>query len=274
MDFTQRNNFVRYHASMQKEYPNTAGKDGKTLLNELGHGIPPDLETILNNDNDEFTMIWQPDLTTDAQIQDIPFPESMIGEDGHYYGDITVTVVTDPILKDTEGSEYCQSDVEVLLQTYDSTRYWTLGAVGTPRLYRNSVRLVNPKNMLGRDLYSKSGLNTDYMEERTLIETAQKYQPIKKYHVNLEKLKSSCKKFAKSDRKWCLRVNALYRDVTIADREIDGEFEPVKATIIITIKDSMKKGVAYDECYRHLDTFNFEHSDIILHQDIHVDNEE
>lgn len=253
-------------------YPNTSGKDSRTLLKELGHGIPPDINSILNNDDDEFTMIWQPDLTNDAQIRDIPFPTSLVGEDGYFYGDITVTVVTDPILKTTEGNEYCQSDVEVLLQTYDRTRYYTLGAVGTSPRYRNSIRLVNPKNMLGKDLYSKRARTAEYMEEWTLIETAQKYQPIKKYHINLEQIRKGNLRFIESDRKWCLRINALYRDATIVDREFDGVFDPVKATIIITIKDPKKKGTVYSECYRHLSEHNFEHSDIVIRQDINIGN--
>ncbi|MGM9763010.1 MAG: S8 family peptidase [Candidatus Cryptobacteroides sp.] len=252
-------------------YPNVSGKDSKTLLNELGHGIPPDIDSILNNDNDEFTMIWQPDLSNDVQIRDIPFPVSLV-EDGHFYGDITVTVVTDPILKPTEGSEYCQSDVEVLLQTYDRTQYYTLGAVGTSPMYRNSIRLVNPKNMLAKDLYSQRAMKTEYMEERTLIETAQKYQPIKKYHINLEQIRKGNLQYIESDRKWCLRINALYRDATIADREFDGVFDSVKATVIITIRDPKKKGIVYTECYRHLSEHNFEHSDIVIRQDINVGN--
>lgn len=253
-------------------YPNTSGQDSDTLLKELGHGIPPSIESILNNDEDEFTMIWQPDLSNDAQIQDIPFPKSLVGENGHFYGEITVTVVTDPILKSTEGSEYCQSDVEVLLQTYDRTRYWTLGAVGTPRTFRNANRLVGQKNMLGKSLYSKRVRHSEYMEERTLIETAQKYQPIKKYHINLESLTKGNKGLVNSDRKWCLSIKTLYRDSTIADREYDGLLESVKATIIITIRDPKRGGVVYNECYRHLDAYNFEHSDIILHQEVMITN--
>ena len=253
-------------------YPNTSEQDSDTLLKELGHGIPPSIESILNNDEDEFTMIWQPDLSNDAQIQDIPFPESLVDEEGHFYGDITVTVVTDPILKSTEGSEYCQSDVEVLLQTYDRTRYWTLGAVGTPHTFRNANRLVDQKNMLSKGLYSRRLRHSEYMEERTLIKTAQKYQPIKKFHINLANLTKGNKELVDSGRKWCLSIKTLYRDSTVADREHDGLLENVKATIIITIRDPKRGGVVYNECYRHLDTHNFEHSDIILHQEVMVAN--
>lgn len=253
-------------------YPNMNGKDSNTLLKELGYGIPPDIDTILNNDDDEFTMIWQPDLSNDAQIRDIPFPPSLVDVNGYFYGDITVTLVTDPVLKSTEGSEYCQSDVEVLLQTYDRTQYYTLGAVGTPSCYRNSIRLVNPQNMLAKNLYSKK-TQKGGMDERFLIDAAQKYQPVKKYHVNLERIKKSNLRYLTSNRKWCLRVNALYRDAAMTDRDYNGILDPVKATIIITIKDPKKNGKVYSECYRHLSEYNFEHSDIVIQQNVKVNNE-
>lgn len=255
-------------------YPNTTGKDSSTLLKELGHGIPADLETMLNNNPDEFTMIWSPSLSdADAQIQDIPFPETMVTEDGFYYGDITVTVVTDPILKPSEGSEYCQSDVEVLLQTYDSTEYFVLGAVGTPSTYRNPERLVNPQNVLAKGHYKSQSFKSNDMSERSMIESNLKYQPVKKYHVNLEHMKPAERaKCLSQNRKWCLSVKALHRDSINADMSYDGVVEETKATIIITIRDLRGKGIAYEQCYRSLDAHNFSHSDIIIRQDITIEN--
>ena len=153
-------------------YPNLEGMRDKDVLKELGHGVPSDIHSILNNDLNEFTMIWQPEFSIgeDFQIQDFPFPSGMVTDNGYYYGDITVTIVTDPILKVSEGSEYCQSNVDVLLQTYDSTNFVFLGAAGTPRTYRNAERLKNPKNILARDNYCKSSFNCYHSDERTLIE--------------------------------------------------------------------------------------------------------
>lgn len=255
-------------------YPNTEGMDSNSLLKELGHGMPTDIDTILNNNPDEFTMVWHPSLKEgDIQIQDIPFPTSMVDEDNLFYGDITVTVVTDPVLKGTEGSEYCQSDVEVLLQTYDKIDYYILGAIGTSKTFRNDERLHNPKNVLAKGLYGKGSFKSSNREERTLIETAQKFQPIKKYHINLEKMTpSNRKKYLSKNRKWCLRINSLYRDATINQKEYDNITETVKATVIITIKDTRNKGVTYNECFASLDQHNFPHADIMVRQHIEVSN--
>lgn len=257
-------------------YNNTTGLDNSALLNEQGYGLPSDLNTMLNNDADEFTMIWQPSLNVgDAQIQDIPFPSSMVGEDGLLYGDITVTVVSDPILKASEGTEYCQSDVEVLLQTYDDINYVPLNAVGISSYYRNSERLVNPKNILAKELYSSKSWKSNNYQERTLIESEYKYQPVKKYHVNLEMMRpASRSNWLTSTKKWCLSVKARYRDAIVTDRDYDGVIEHTRATIIVTIRDQKHKGVAYRECYNSLGEHNFVHSDIVVQQRIEVVNEQ
>jgi hypothetical protein len=257
-------------------YQNTVGLDNSVLLNEQGYGLPSDLNTMLNNDADEFTMIWQPSLNVgDAQIQDVPFPSSMVGDDGLLYGDITVTVVSDPILKATEGTEYCQSDVEVLLQTYDDINYVPLNAVGISSYYRNSERLVNAKNVLAKELYSSRSWKSNDYQERTLIESERKYQPIKKYHVNLEMMRPSSRtKWLTREKKWCLSVKARYRDAMVTDRDYDGVVEHTRATIIITIKDQKHKGSAYRECYTSLDEHNFVHSNIDIQQRIEVVNQQ
>lgn len=255
-------------------YLNIGGLVTNDLLNEQGYGLPSNLNSMLNNDDDEFTMIWQPSLDLgDAQIQDIPFPESMIGDDGLFYGDITVTVVSDPILKATEGSEYCQSDVEVLLQTYEGINYIPLNAMGISRYYRNAERLHNPQNILAKNIYSSRSLKSSDLEERTLIESDFKYQPIKKYHVNLEMMRPAMRQVClSSNRKWCLSVKARYRDAVSTDREYDGTLANTKATIIITIRDPKHKGVAYRECYSYLDQHNFTHSNLDIQQHVQVAN--
>ena len=122
------------------------------------------------------------------------FPSTMVDDDGYFYGDITVTVVTDPILKPSEGSEYCQTDVDVKIETHQGCRYYVLGAAGTPKTYRNAYRLGMPTvNVLAKDNYSKKALHSDNLRERTLIATSGKYQPTKKYHVSLGDMTKSKK---------------------------------------------------------------------------------
>ena len=140
-------------------------------------------------------------------------------------------------------------------------------------LEHQDERLRNPQNVLAKSLYGAGSFKSAKREERTLIEAAQKFQPVKKYHINLEKMtKANRIKHLKGDKKWCLRINSLYRDATMKDRDYDGVIETAKATVIITIRDTRNQGKTYDECYASLDQHNFVHSNIMLRQHVEVNN--
>jgi len=206
----------------------------------------------------------------DFLIQDVPFPKGMIDEYGYFYGVITVTLVSDPALKISEGSEYCQSDVEILLQTYDDINYVQPGAIGVPSTYRNTDRLVAPKNVLAKSLYSKKSFRIRDGKERTLIENRFKYQPVKKYHVDLENMtKANREKYLKGNRRWCLRLNTTYRDAIVQEDKVTN----IKAVVIVTIKDNKHKGLAYSQGIQQLNLHRFQHIDIIANQQIAVYND-
>lgn len=256
------------------KYHHLTTDDNKIILNELGFGVPATLEDILYNDPDEFTMVWKPELSdgVDMQIQDIPFPVNLVN-DGHFIGEVTVTVVTNPILKRTEKSEYCQSDVKVALQSYDRIEYVVLGAAGTPRTYRNSERLVNPKNILTKDLYKASSFRSINSIERTVI-CGEEYLAVKNYHVNLEQMRPANRNsYLNENRKWCLSIEATNRDATMADKMNGVNVGTAEAVVIITIKDPKRTGIVYNACLQALSEHNFAHSDIVIRQNINVVNE-
>ena len=258
--------------SAKYHYLTTA--DNNIILRELGFGIPATLEDILYNDPDEFTMVWKPELSdgVDMQIQDIPFPANLVN-DGHFIGEVTVTVVTNPVLRESEKSEYCQSDVKVALQSYDRIEYVVLGAAGTPRTYRNSERLVNPKNILTKDLYKVSSFRSTNPIERTVI-CGEEYLAVKNYHVNLEQMRSAnLNSYLKENRRWCLSIVATNRDATMVDKMNGLDVGTTEVVVIITIKDPMRTGVVYNACLQALDKHNFAHSDIVIRQNINVVNE-
>ena len=256
-------------------YPETNNSETESLLRELGHGVPANIEDIFHNDSDEFTMIFCPKINKgdDYQILDFPYPKSLIDNEGYYYGDIILTIVEKPILKSSEGSEYCQSDVDVKLETYRENEYYILGAAGTPTTYRNANRLGKPvTNVLSKELYSRKSFTTEDMKERNLIRSGMKYQPIKKYHVDLSKMTSSRKEKAlKGDRHWALKIITLYRDSVDADLAIDGNIDEVDVALIITIRDPKHHHTVYDECIKQLDERNFEHNNIMINQQINIE---
>lgn len=92
-------------------------------INNMGFGMPSPANEIVYNDEYEITLILQDTLIKGEymEILEFPFPESLIDEDGYYYGKISLSLVSSPILKN-QGSEYCQSDLDVKFGTYDNIK--------------------------------------------------------------------------------------------------------------------------------------------------------
>lgn len=260
------------------QYPPMLTKTNKDVQNSYGFGIPSTLDRMLYNDEDEFTMVWQPEVTPtngiDYQIIGFPYPSSLVDDDGNYYGIVTVTVVSNPYLMESEGNEYCQTDVEVSLEPIDSIEYVSVGAPGVSPFYRNETRANSTKNVLTPSAYSKKQPSI-FLRERNLIISQNKYQPVKKYQVDLSTLTPAVKAKMKGKADWVLRIKSFTRDAAkdelTARLQDDGEVVTIPVSIIITIKDPKGKKIAYDEGIRLLDQNNFIHSDIAIRQDIAID---
>ncbi len=255
-------------------YPVNNSSDTSALRKELGFGKPATLNDIIRNDQDECTMVFCHTLDKGKNIVslDFPYPSSLV-EDGYYYGDITVTLVVDPVLNASQGNEYCQSQVNVLLETYDHVEQVDLAQ---PGIMRNENRMSNDShNVLSEGLYSKSSLKTEHLGERVLIEKGTKFQPIKKYHVSLEKMTNANKgHYLTSNKKWALKLEGLYRyaaELSHVQDELDISQDLV---VIVTIKDTKQRGVVYSECLQLLEERGYLHQDIVARQDIRVDNDD
>lgn len=57
---------------------------------------------------------------------------------------------------------------------------------------------------------------------------------------------------------------------TMLELQEDGVINSIRATIIVTIRDPKHKGLIYNEGIRLLNTHNFEHSNIVVRNDIHL----
>ncbi|MCM1107958.1 MAG: S8 family peptidase [Clostridium sp.] len=260
------------------QYPSVLTKNDKSINWEYGFGIPSHIDQMLYNNEDEFTMIWQPEISptsgVDYQIIGFPYPSSLVDKDGNVYGVVTVTIVSNPILRGSEGNEYCQNDIEVSLEPIDSIEYVTVGAPGVSPIYRNETRVHPTKNILTPSAYSKKQKSI-FLKERNLIITQNKYQPVKKYQVDLSTLMPAVKAKMKGKTEWVLRIKGFTRDATkdelTAHLNETGEVISVPVTIIVSIKDTLGKKVAYDEGIRLLDQNNFSHTNILVRDDIEID---
>ena len=235
---------------------------------------------MLYNNEDEFTMVWQPEISptngVDYQIVGFPYPSSLVDDDGNFYGIVTVTIVSDPILRGSEGNEYCQNDIEVSLEPIDSIEYVTVGAPGVSPVYRNETRAHSTQNILTPSAYSKKN-HSIFLKERNLIISKNKYQPVKKYQVDLSTLKPAVKAKMKGKTEWVLRIKGFTRDAAkdelITHLNETREVISVPVTIIVSIQDTLGKKVAYDEGIRLLDQNNFSHANILIRSDIDVNAE-
>jgi hypothetical protein len=260
------------------QYPSVVTKDSNDVLNSYGFGIPTTIDRMLYNDEDEFTMVWQPEIeptsATDYQIIGFPYPSSLVDAEGNFYGIITVTVVSNPYLMGSEGNEYCQTDIEVSLGPIDHIEYVSPGAPGVSPFYRNATRAHMTKNVLTPSAYSKKQ-SSIYLNERNLIINQNKYQPVKKYRIDLSTLKPAIKAAMNGNSDWALIIKNLTRDAAmdelISNLQANGEIVKIPLAIVISIKDPNGNKIAYDECMRLLDQNNFEHTDIPIRQDIAID---
>lgn len=254
------------------DYPEGLSKTAEELRKEMGFGLPSVITDMLKNDADECTMVFHQTLEKGNNIAtlDFPYPQSLV-DNGYFIGQITLTMVVNPVINASQGCEYCQSQVDVLLETYDHVKHVPLGENS---MIRNEARTSeDAMNILKASLYSEKAFKNEFAEERMLIEQGDKYQPIKKYSVDLSKMTNANKEKALgSNKKWALKLNGLYRDAAEQALERDGEILSQDVVVIVTITDPRHKGTVYTECLDLLEQRGYVHNDINVHNDIHVDN--
>tara|TARA_R110001583_G_scaffold15058_4_gene62425 strand:- start:757 stop:3108 length:2352 start_codon:yes stop_codon:yes gene_type:complete len=255
------------------KYPAAINMGINDRVKQMGFGIPAPSDEIIYNDEYEITLILQDNLIKGEfmEILEFPFPDSLIDDEGYYYGNINLTIVGSPVLRN-QGSEYCQSNLEVLFGTYDnlkerdttiSTVINEYGPDGAENIFRNGAYKAKHK----RDV------DSEYARERVLLDYGNKYHPIKKFSVNLEELTPANKvSKLRSPKKWFLRVKGLFRDFAEEMASQDGEELSQNYCLILTIKDNKRKHQIYNEVNQLLSNGNFNHSNIKLREEVRVNN--
>lgn len=253
------------------KYPEHLPLNPSDRLKEMGYGKPSAIDEIIYNAPNEVTLILQDNVAKGGwtQILDFPFPQELVHE-GQYYGEITVTLVGGTWLDGTQGSEYCQSNIEVQLGTYDSikehdvTKKGVLNEVGTDKL----------SNILNPAFYSKrvqSRIDHPFMSERQLRNYNGKFHPVKKFAVNLDELTTSNRStMLQAPKKWCLQVKGLFRQAAEMAAKQTGEVLAQDFTLIITIRDPRNQHDVYSLVTRGLQDNNFQHKNISLRNEVRI----
>lgn len=240
-------------------------------LKFAGFGLPSSSNKILFNDKYETTLILQDTLEKGRfiEILDFPYPQSMI-EGGYFYGNIQVTLVSKPILCTSQGAEYCQSNLKVMLGTYDNK---TLRDT-SKRNIKNPIGAEGRKNLLGSSLYGAKAhrdVDTSYASERMLVDYGDKFQPTKKWNIDLSELKQGPKnEFLKAPKSWYLKIEGLYRQFIEDLNESNDESTSQDFCLIITIRDTKRQHEIYDEVTQQLDNNGFVYNTVKVDQQVSV----
>ena len=241
-------------------------------LKHVGFGVPSNIEDILFNQPNEITLILQDILEKGSfiEILDFPYPQSMIDDDGYFYGEIALTLVTSPILDPSNAAEYCQSNIDIRFGSYDEKK----DRDTSKSTVINPIGKDGNQNLLSQHLYSKTTIKnfeSDYNKERVLVAYGKKFQPVKKWSVNLDEFTPTNKeKFLKSPKRWFLEIEGLFRDFIETKSDAQRISPSQEFCLIITIKDTKKEGHIYNEVTQLLDANNFVHQNIKLRQDVRV----
>lgn len=247
-------------------YPDSITEKGDDKVQKYGFGMVSPINQILLNDESEITLVLQDNLPKGQWIEilEFPFPQNLVDENGYYHGEIIVTVVNNCLLDANQGREYCQSNLDVLLGTYDSIK---MRDMNLPQI-KNPLGKNNAKNLLHPSLYSRKMITG--LKESSLIKNG-KYHPVKKFHCDLSRLTPGNKeKYLKAPKKWFLKVEGQFRKNIEKIADLDGRELSNKFCISITIRDKDKNEKIYNDVVQLLDNNNFIHQNIELRDEVRV----
>ncbi|MED1002604.1 S8 family peptidase [Bacillus mobilis] len=254
------------------KYPNEVELSINEKINQLGFGMPSKANEILYNNPHEITLILRDTLNKGEfiEILDFSFPQSLV-ENGYYYGQILVTLVNTPVLAENQGPEYCQSDIQVLLGTYNQKVNRDTNA---PTIKNPIGRDPGGKNLLTTNIYSKKksrDIQGFARSEKMLVRYGEKFYPNKKYAVDLKDVTQANKeKFLCHPKNWYLKIEGLYREFVETQAEQNRMGLSQEFCVIITIRDPYKKQPVYNEVSKSLFNNNFIHRNIKVNQEIDI----
>ncbi len=255
------------------KYPEEMKMDIADKIRLAGFGLPANIDDIIYNSSNEITLILQDSIERGnyINIMDFPYPQSMVDENGFFYGEISITLATNPILEPKQqGMEYCQSNIELKFGTYDEKVERDLSV----QTIKNPIGLKGAMNLLKPELYNAKVLaqeDNDFHKERFLIAYRQKYHPIKKWVINLEEFKDINKgKYLKAPKYFYLKLQSYFREHTLAMYDRDDKEPSQEFCVIVTIKDTRRRDNIYNEVTQLLDVYSFVHGAIKINEEVRI----
>jgi serine protease AprX len=201
-----------------------------TLLQYQGFGIPPDLDAVLGCEPWQCTLIFELEIpaTVAYEKATFPMPASLYLDGDKVRANILMTLVFDPDLDASFGSEYCRTNIAVSLGTYD------VGADGK----RHQVKRVPEDPKLRGKAF-----------EKDLVEFGFKWSPVKVYRREMPR---------------GIHGKAWRLDLSVEHRSGHASTQPQRAALIITVSDPEKKAPVYNEMVVQMSRLGWSANDLQL----------
>ncbi|WNY29321.1 hypothetical protein MmiEs2_15480 [Methanimicrococcus stummii] len=254
-------------------YPDGLNLSIDERINQVGFGIPKNVEDILYNSPSEVTLILRDKIARGGyiDIMDFPMPNCLI-KNGVYTGQIIITLVYKPILDHTQGSEYIQSNVEVKFGTFKNKKERD---TTNPRI-KNPFAREESQNLLVSHIYSKPKRNpaiNEFIRKEGInkLYNENSYYSVKKYSIDLSCLTpKKMENHIGEDVNWYLFLNGFYRNHILKKASNDLVNLDQEFCLIITIRDPSQKSNVYEEMTEKLDSKNFWNSNIKLANEVEI----
>lgn len=198
------------------------------LLKYQGFGTPPDLDVMLGCEPWQCTLIFEIDIPPGVAYEKaiFPMPRCLYVDEEKVRANFLMTLVHEPDLDASFGSEYCRSNIEVSLGTYDPDED------GKPHQKKQIPE--DPK-------LSGSGF------EKDLVEHGFKWSPVKVYRREIPK--------GVKGETWRL-------DLSVEHRSGQATADPQRAALIITVADPLKKAPVYNEMVVQMNVLGWSANDL------------
>jgi hypothetical protein len=197
-----------------------------------GFGTPPDIAQILGCSEHECTLIFEIDIEPGTAFRKgvFPIPPCLYVDNDTVKADFLMTVVYEPELDASFGSEYCRTNIDV-----------SLGTVATYVDDKGKTR-ERKKGQVPEDYaLIGTGLESDQVKQGF------KWSPIKVYRR--DKVRGI------TGELWRLDLSVHYR----ADHQ---PVKPAKAVLIVTISDPGKELPVYNEMVQQMNLAGWGASDL------------
>jgi serine protease AprX len=213
-----------------------AGKIDPRLLRYQGFGTPPELDLILGCDPWQCTLVFELEInpTVAYEKATFPMPQCLYLNESTVRANILMTLIHEPDLDASFGSEYCRSNIEVSLGTYDP------GTDGK----RHQKKQVPEDPKLTGSAY-----------EKDLVEHGFKWSPVKVYRREMVR--------GVRGKTWRLDLSVHHRANHISS---DSE----RAVLVITVSDPQRKAAVYNEMVVQMNKLGWSASDLQLRPRVKV----